>query len=385
MKMNVLELTITGVDVDTGADILIHGWHLLYRCRGAIDKCSWFVDNPLHPLAPWCSIPPRPQPMSASDQYAQLLTTALTEPGALAFGELLERLDTQIGENEFVARTWIAAARQVQAAGHLTAGQADGLVMEIVYIWQSGLDEKAELLRSLGESALAQGTHDGKAGFWLEARKPLYELMHTLDDAERASRVSYPSWNDDDAPALPRTRGPKLYDEQYEEELEDLTDRWRTAVKGRKPWTVADALAFDYLISHDNENGAGDVRIAAIQRAHAEGMLDEDLTWLLLDRIVEAMVSSALTEDPVLSELTERKMDVEDEGGGPTDERNPDARAHASAAWLALDAAEDRRALLFKGPVLQAAGEEEMVRVMKEQPEEFRRRIARARKEWEVD
>jgi hypothetical protein len=259
--------------------------------------------------------------------------------------------------------------------------------MELVYMWMGELDEKAELLDSIGEKALAEGTRARKAGFWIELRKPLWELVHRLDDAERASRVSYPSWNDDDesAPAAPRKTWPKLYDEQFEAEVDELVDRWRMAVNREKPWTVADTLAFDYLGAHDNEKGAGDIRIAAIQRAHAEGVLDQDLTWFLLDRIAEAMVTSELQADPVLTDLTERKMDVEDMGGGPTDRETPGSHEGASAAWLALDAAEDRRALVFKGRVLRAAGEDEMVRVMKEQPEEFRRRVEAAREEWEVD
>jgi len=321
------------------------------------------------------------------DQNVQLLIAALTEPGALSLDELLELIDHQVDDNESVAREWIAAARRVQAAGQLTAEQADALVMELVFIWVSDVPEKAELLDSIGDEALAEGLRARKAAYWLEVRKPLWELVHKLDDAERASRVSYPSWDDDDegAPAAPRKTWPKLYDEKYEAEVDEYVDRWRMAVKREKPWTVADALAFDYLISHDNENGAGDIRIAAIQRAHAEGVLDQDLTWLLLDRIAEAMVTSELQADPVLTDLTERKIDVEDMGGGPTDRETPGSHEGASAAWLALDAAEDRRALVFKRRVLRAAGEDEMVRVMKEQPEEFRRRVERAREEWEVD
>ena len=321
------------------------------------------------------------------NQYAMMLTASLTEPGAVSLDELVERIDHQVAENESAARDWMKAVRRVQAAGLLTAEQADGFVLELAYQWHGDFPGKIELLRSVGAESLAEGTRTRKAAFWLEVRRPFLTLKSALDKTERASRARYPSWDDpdDDATMVPRTAGPKLYDEQFEAEVDELAERWRMAVNCEPPWTVADALAFDYLLAHENIDGAGDVRVAAIQRAHADGALDRDLAWYLLDRMAEAMASAELSADKVLTDLTERKEEAEDEGGGPTDRKTPGSHEGASAAWLALDLAEDRRAAVFKGRVLRAVGEDEMVREMKERPEAFRELMRAMRKKWDTD
>ena len=92
-----------------------------------------------------------------SDHYAHLLTAALTEPGALSFEALHESIDQQVEESEPATREWIAAVRRVQQAGQLTREQADAMVVELVFSWNGQLDEKAALLSSLGDEALAEG------------------------------------------------------------------------------------------------------------------------------------------------------------------------------------------------------------------------------------
>jgi hypothetical protein len=269
-------------------------------------------------------------------RFARLLTTSLTEPGALSLDALRDSIDQQVEHSEPATREWIAAVRSVQRSGLLTSEQADAMVVEIAFSWQGDLNEKAELFSSLGDDDLASGTHVGRWDFHAKARQPFVELMYGLDNAERQSAVEYPSWADEnEAPAT-----------------------------SRPAW-----LGF-----HDGIDDDG-ISIASIQRSRAQGVFSEDVAWFLLDRMAEATMSRELAADPVLREIEERIDCVEFDGGGPAEGNKVGSREGASATWLALDAARERRVALFKRRVLAEAGEHEMVRAMKERPDEFRRRV----------
>jgi hypothetical protein len=97
------------------------------------------------------------------------------------------------------------------------------------------------------------------------------------------------------------------------------------------------------------------------------------------------MLYSALAADEVLAKIAEQKEDVEACGGGPTDRRDRYEFKGASPAWLALEAAAMRREAMFKARLLRAAGEVELARMMKQQPDEFKELQREQRKKWETD
>jgi hypothetical protein len=360
---------------------------------------------------------------------ARMLIATLAEPGELPFDELLERIEHQSNDNEPAGRLWIAAVREVERAGHITADQANSLVDAIIHSiimeWdtrdaeggelseriralavlidpnagepggkrkRSKLDKAARakakneldalLTRrsarhnvmleqaciALGEEQLARMARDGGRDFRVRMLDALMELYKNDHIEKRGGSLVWYPWPDSAEEELtppPRTTRPEVYDEQYAQALEDLVERWRAAVSEETPWTVQAALDFAYIAAIENMEEKGDLELAAIQRARELGILDPDLAWLLLDRIAESMVDA--DADAVLQGIEERKDDVFEE-----------------KEVEMLDEAQERRMGVLKRGILRAAGEDDMARVMKEKPAEFRARLAAAAKEWDV-
>jgi hypothetical protein len=252
-----------------------------------------------------------------------------------------------------------------------------------------------EMLVAVGERDLAMSMRDDGKKFWQRVRRGLSELHDRDDFEDRASRVEYPSWEDDDEPliapvAAERATRQEVYDEEYAERLAGFVERWRLAVTGKDIWTVSAALDFTYLASVGNEEGEGDLQIAVIQRARELGVLDKPLSWLLLDRVAEAMLGMSPEDgDPILRQIEDQINEVECDGGGPPDEAEGEtaieATAGASASWVTLDAVRERRLTLLKRRVLRGAGETEMAREMKERPVAFLARLKAAASEWGVE
>lgn len=89
-------------------------------------------------------------------------------------------------------------------------------------------------------------------------------------------------------------------------------------------------------------------------------------------------------EDPYQADLVEKFWDVEDEYG-EVDESDEESVRNAPEAWLVLNRERNRRLTMLQVRVLRAAGEDEMARVMEEQPEEFGRRIQQVAGIWVVE
>jgi hypothetical protein len=382
---------------------------------------------------------------------AQLLAVSLSDTAELPFEELLERIEKKTEDDEPAGRAWITAIRRAQRAGQLTGDQADALVHVVALAVMSecctrdpemnalgrqlrplmeqhtrdwdgyrariagqqaepvappgmrDLIERnsrrheqlcQELLTSFGEQDLAANMRDDGANFWTRTQRGLRELHDRDDFEDRASRVEYPSWEDDDEPPIHAANAPQptrreVYDEDYAEKLAGFVERWRLAVTGGDIWTVSAALDFAYLAALGNEDGEGDLQIAVIQRARELGVLDKNLSWLLLERIADSMLGlNPEDADPILRRIEDQIDEVECEGGGPHDEAAGEAAidvtAGASAAWQALDEVRQRRVALLRRRVLRVAGETDMAREMKERPVAFRARLKATASEWGV-
>lgn len=320
------------------------------------------------------------------DQYARLLTTALTEPAALDIGDVVERMDAQTTGNAEQGRAWITAVRRVQQAGHLSADDADAFVHHVA---SSVVEDvvTAELLESLGETALARTVRSKGADFpdRLEER---FWVLAFRDPTDADTKVRYPTWPDDgdDSPALIVSAAAlALVDKDFAEKLDLQVWSWRRAVTGEDGWTVDVALAFAFGGARRIDEPDAALHLLAVQRARDEGVLDENLSWLLFDRVAEWIIYDELESDAAMRELEERIDLIELDDGGPDDPTVRGNTEGASKAWIVLNDVRERRTSLLKRRVLRAVGEDEMVRAMKERPEEFGRRVEMAAREWEVE
>jgi len=320
------------------------------------------------------------------DQFAQLLTTALTEPAALDIGDVVERMDAQTTGNEEQGRAWIAAVRRVQQAGHLSRDDANAFVHHVA---SSVVEDivTAPLLDALGETALASTVRRKGAEYPERLEERFWKLVYS-DPPDVDCKVRYPTWPDDgdDTPRkIVSAAALQLSDEEFAEKLDLQVWAWRRAVTGEDGWTVDVAVAFAFGGARGLDTPDGALHILAVQRARDEGVLDENLSWLLFDRVAEWMIYDELESDAAMRELEERIDLLELEGGGPDDPTIRGNTKGASKAWIVLNEVRERRTALLKRRVLRGVGEEEMVRAMKERPEEFRRRVEMAAREWEVE
>ena len=320
------------------------------------------------------------------DQYAQLLTTALTEPAALDIGDVVERMDAQTTRNAEQGRAWIAAVRRVQQAGHLSSDDADAFVHHLA---SSVVEDvvTAELLDSLGETALASTVRREGVEFPERLEERFWELA-LGDPTDADTKVRYPTWLDDgdDSPRLIVSADAlALVEKDFVEKLDLQVWSWRRAVTGEDGWTVDVAIAFAFGGARGIDTPDGALHLLAVQRARDEGVLDENLSWLLFERVAEWIISDELEADEAMQELEERIDLLELEGSGPDDPTMRGNTEGASKAWIVLNDVRERRTSLLKRRVLRAVGEEEMVRAMKERPEEYGRRVEMAAREWEVE
>jgi hypothetical protein len=272
-----------------------------------------------------------------------------------------------------------------------------------------------ERLRALGEEELAQRMQTEGRAFRVSAMEGLKQLWAKEGDDGRSWKIAYPSPDspiekqdsssegtanggedepeedgerdgEEDSEGSEGSEDESDADEEDEDPdaiLADYVSRWREATSGGGIWTVDAVLAFAYVGSYDNEDGYGDLWIASIQTARELGALDKSLSYLLLDRVADAMVADSPASDKVLCELEEQLDEI------PYDEslegKEPfDGDPRDREAWRALHAAYLRRREVLKRALLAAAGEAEMVRLMEERPAEFRVRVRTAATEWDV-
>jgi hypothetical protein len=366
---------------------------------------------------------------------AQLLTVTLADPAEFSFWDLFERIQQQTADSEPVGRRWIAAVNRVHEAGRLTVDQAHAIIEHVAYsvigeraardpeisarvrrisaiteslesgkgpehrkatsaakreltalVQQNALRHEAivrDFLLALGQEQLARRMEAESPEFRGRLLAALKELW-SRDDAEGAGwKVAYPS---PDAPLTKREAPPRTDDGNVDRiSLADRVEQWRQATRHEGIWTVDAVLAFATIESYDNLDGEGDSWIASIQAARRKGVIDRNLSYLLLDRVAGMMVTGEPGGDTVLRDLQEQMEEIpytdEHPEGAPPMEYDPRDRAQ----WEALNAVYERRRERYKLRILGDAGEVEMVRMMEERPAEFRMRVATAATEWEVE
>ena len=375
----------------------------------------------------------------------RLLTAALTEPDSTNVEELVERLRDECEGDEAVGRRWVAAARAVQQSGRLSPDEADSIVDDVANAVLSGasgsdpelgaLSAKLKPLHELHHKnwEAHRAAHDQK-GSGAALAEPVYpegmrELMdrygvrygqlheallesfgenalaaeHRADDRahlqrmirgtqalmRRADAPPGGGWRvtftaPEDVPLPPMVQPDvNVYATEYDEKIDARVEQWAQATGDEGSiWTVQAVLDFAALESYRNEDGDGDAWVKAVQRARAAGVLERDLSWLLLDRITDQMIPDELG-DPYQADLMEKFIDVEAEYGD-VDESDEESVRNAPEAWRVLQRARDRRITMLKVRVLRAAGEDEMARVMEEERADFARRMEKVAEIWDL-
>ena len=351
--------------------------------------------------------------MSESDEQltadsAQMIAVSVTEGIDFPFEELLERINRQTEGNKLAGRRWIAAVRRVHAAGKLTDAQADLLVIEIgdnvseAYTPEppatdlSARIEKALVLRdewlsSVGEDDLVRRLRAAGASRLREWSDTFTELMHTESKDPQAWKVSYPSPEGVDAVAEKEASEEGDADggaevdadgeaaEADEADVASGMEQWRRAIAGGDIWTVQAVLDFAYGASASDER-SGNNCIESILRSRAIGVMSTELSYLLLDRICRSMVDDV---DPICEAIEEKMNDLGLDSAWRPDE-HPDHPRNDVEVWTELRAAQRRREDILKARILRAKGEEEMARLMLDDPDVFRARMASAAIEWGV-
>jgi hypothetical protein len=319
---------------------------------------------------------------------AQLLTVTLADPAEFPFWDFLERVQEQAADNQPVGRRWFAAINRVREAGRLTVDQAHAIIEHVAY---SVISEQAagdpenhdailrELLRAFGEEQLARRLETDRADYLQHSNAALKELWGRDDEAGSGWKIEYPS------PDTPLAEREAKVHEGGDTRLVERVEQWREATSGEGIWTVDAVLAFALIASYDNLEGEGDHWITSIQVARKKGIIDRNLSYLLLDRVAGMMLADEPGGDPVLLDLREQMDDIPytdalPEGSAPI-EYDPRDREQ----WEALNAVYEKRRERYKLRILGDAGEVEMVRMMEERPTEFRMRVATAATEWEVE
>lgn len=294
----------------------------------------------------------------------RLLTASLTKPDEHPFESVLSRIEAETEDDERTGRCWVGAVRHLRDTGYLSGNQADAVIVKIAASVAADRERTAAtpeereairlgVLRDFGESDLAQllaGEGDRyrdemsrsfchllRKGHWRSARgRVTYEEMaRPWRESRRTPKTPTDHFDDEAERAF-------LADER-ENDFEEITadaDWWRQATDAGAVWSVNAVLRFAVAESVGNRDGNGDAWIASIQRAREEGVIETDLAYLLLDRVAGAMVG-ADSSVKLRQEL--------------------------------------KREILFE------RGEEEMVLEMEENGEEFRERVAAARREWRVE
>jgi hypothetical protein len=263
-------------------------------------------------------------PPGPTDRYESLLKAAISQPGEHSLDQCLERFRRDVKEHGRLGRSAVEAVRRLKPDRHLTTPEADALVLHIAGAMRGEIDEIAGLLMGLDEERLARMVRKKGEHPLNWASEQLTVFKARIGDRGRDWTVDYPAWSEDDREVVVRV--------------------------GR------------------------DAKMEAIQRDRASGKINARLAWWLLDMRAMVVVSRQFWADMVYGEIVERLEGLEAAGCGPTDPYGPDADATASSEWRGLHAARHRRMGVFTRHVLRAAGEEEMVRMMVERPEEYRRR-----------
>ena len=390
---------------------------------------------------------PAPDGERAIAQCARRLTAAIAEPDTTNVEELVEQIRDEATGNEAAGRRWIPAVRRVQAAGKIETDEADSIVYEIIMaIMSNAADRDAELGRlaehlkplheqheknfaayraekekeKAGDGArLAEPVYPvGMQGLMDEYHARFYEMFDALvesfgespmvrerraDDRaflwrmiggmqtlSRRNEGRTDSWqvtftSPEDVPLPPMFKPAVEPDEQeYEQTLEERTVRWAAATSDEvDTWTVPVVAAFAAIESFKNEDGDGDLWIESVQTVRKAGFVDRDLSWLLLDRITEMMIPSEV-DDPYQSDIMEQIWDIEYDHG-EVDESDEESVRKAPEAWRVLNRAYNRRLTMLQVRILRAAGEDEMARMMEEEPDAFQRLVKQVAKIWEVD
>ena len=250
----------------------------------------------------------------------------------------------------------MAATRRVEDEGLLEKAHADALVLNIAFDCTYGRVERMEWLTLVGERRLAARVRAREKDLvvWMISR--INALIEKHEVAHPTWKAECRPWNgtsDGEVEDAPRAASSNLCEEVYQADLAACVEEWRRAVRGEDGWTVAVALSFKYFVALEDLRGEGALELTAVQRARAEGVLDVNLSWLALDTIAAALVAP----------------------GPRTDEADFDR-------WMRSEEGKARRAALFKRRVLESVGEVELAQVMSAEPEEFRRRVEMAEREW---
>ena len=378
-------------------------------------------------------------------QCTRRLIAALAEPESTDVEALVERMRDEASGNEPAGRRWVAAVRRVQASGKLESDEADSIVNDVATaimsdastrdaelgrlaeqlkplhelhganwdayraakekagegfsqpepVYPDGLGDLMKeysvrygvlygaLLDSLGESAMAsEHREDDNAHLWRMIRGA-QALAGRSDMQPGVWRVTFVAPEDVPLPPLVSS-AVNVYAADYEEKLEQRLAQWMQATGEEKSiWTVPSVLDFATIGSYQNADGDGDLWIKSVQRAREAGAVDLDLSWLLIDRITSSMIPGEL-DDSYQADLVEKFWDVEDEYGN-VDEDDDESVKSAPEAWKVLNRARNRRLTMLQVRVLRAAGEDEMARMLEEQPDEFARRMEQVAGIWEVE
>jgi hypothetical protein len=177
-------------------------------------------------------------------------------------------------------------------------------------------------------------------------------------------------------------------DWKYEDEEGDFDDRaptldeciglWRRAIEGHKHSTVVGIRKFA-----DSTCGPGPtcqtVRrtwIESIKRLRAEGLFDVDTSYNLINHIVGGSLDSAgYYDDPVLQEILDR-MEALCDAHGLSDLAEVGLWSDPPAGWEALRREYNDREDEMRNAILRAAGEHDMIALLTNDPDEFKRRTA---------
>jgi hypothetical protein len=157
--------------------------------------------------------------------------------------------------------------------------------------------------------------------------------------------------------------------------IDDCMRMWRQGIEWFKHDTVFGVRQFAGQEA-GFENAALDLWVESVQRLRAAGLFDADTSYNLLHFIVETGLDyEAYDVDPQLDEIGDRMFALCQQYGLPegTDFTPwPDPPPE----WVALVREARAREQEMEYEVLRDAGEHEMVQLMIDAPDEFKRRVA---------
>ena len=260
-----------------------------------------------------------------SDRFEAQIVRALERPGEASMSEVLEQVQRDAAGNGRLGRFAVEAVRRRGLGQRLTVREADAIVLHVAGSMRSDVEQVAGLLLGLDEQRLARMLRKKGEPLLHWASGQIAVLQARIGTKGRDWTLDYPSWSEDDADAVVRV--------------------------GR------------------------DKKLEAIRRDRDEGTVPACVAWAMLHLRAVALVSDRLMDDVVYGEIIERLDDLALAGLGPVDPGAPVGDETVSSEWRVLSAARDRRIGVFTRHVLRAAGEDEMVRVLVERPEEYQRRV----------